>query len=232
MCSVRSWLGAYRADDVRFSTVFDASRLGALLGVASVLIVVPGPGVLFIIGRGVRLGRRAAMATVVGHDLGLLVQAFLVAAGVGTIVQRSITVFTVIKLAGAAYLVWLGVQAIRTRREPTVHSGDEPGRSGRNRHLRQGFVVGFTNPKGFLLFASVLPQFVDPSAGPVFSQMAILGMACVGVALVSDSTWALLAGTAQRWFARSPRRFAAVGLVGGTITIGLGVRLALLRPTD
>ncbi|HVM55764.1 MAG TPA: LysE family translocator [Acidimicrobiales bacterium] len=193
----------------------------------------PGPGVLFIVGRGVSFGRRAAPATVVGHDLGLLMQVLLVAAGVGAVVERSIVVFDALKLAGAAYLVWLGVQAIRHRRALTAASvgAEEAATPNLLRLGRQGLVVGITNPKGFLLFAAVLSQFVDPAAGAVPVQLVLLGLVCMAIALASDSdsAWALLAGTARAWFARSPRRIEAVGAAGGVVTIGLGVRLAFAR---
>jgi threonine/homoserine/homoserine lactone efflux protein len=100
---------------------------------------------------------------------------------------------------------------------------------GLRRLARQGLVVGFTNPKGFLLFAAVLPQFVEPSAGAVPVQLFLLGLVCVVIAPASDSAWALLAGTARTWFARSPRRMEQVSVAGGVVTIALGVRLALSR---
>jgi threonine/homoserine/homoserine lactone efflux protein len=209
--------------------VVDPSQVVALLGVAVVLIVAPGPGVLFIVGRGVRHGRRAAVLTALGHDAGLLLQALLVAAGIGQVVQRSIAVFTVVKLVGAAYLVWLGAQALLGRGD---HGTEDVGAAPPRHLLRQAFVVGSTNPKGFLLFASVLPQFVDAGAGAVPAQLAVLGSVCVAVALVTDCAWAVAAGSAQRWFRRSPRRLRQVGAAGGVATIGLGVRLALARPGD
>jgi threonine/homoserine/homoserine lactone efflux protein len=214
--------------------MIDGAQVVSLMGVAVAVIVVPGPGVLFIVSRGVSLGRRAALATVMGHDLGLLLQVVLVAAGVGAVVERSIVVFDTLKLAGAAYLVWLGVQAIRHRRALAAGSGagagdDAAAAPSLRRLAGQGLVVGFTNPKGFLLFAAVLPQFVDPDGGAVPVQLALLGLVCVVIALASDSTWALLAGTARSWFARSPRRLERVGIVGGIVTIALGFRLALTR---
>ena len=208
------------------------SRLLAAAGVSATVIVLPGPGVLFIIGRGVSFGRRAALATVAGHDAALLVQVVLVAAGVGAVLERSIAVFTALKLVGAAYLIWLGVQAVRARRELASPVALESGAPGLRRMARQGFVVGITNPKSFLLFASILPQFVDPGAGPVPPQLLLLGVMCVAMALVSDSAWALATGTARRWLARSPRRLESIGAAGGVATVGLGVRLALTGRHD
>jgi len=135
-----------------------------------------------------------------------------------------------LKLAGAAYLVWLGLLAVRQRGELAASGHESTAvRPGLRRLARQGLVVGFTNPKGFLLFAAVLPQFVDVDGGPVPVQLLLLGAVCVAIALVSDSAWALLSGSARAWFVRSPRRMEVLGAAGGVVTIGLGIRLALAR---
>src|SRR5919201_1366344 len=156
-----------------------------------VLILIPGPSVLFVVSRGVALGRRAALATVVGNAGGLALQALLVAAGIGSILQESVTAFTIVKLLGAAYLVLLGVRMLRDRRRlSTVTDTALEPKSGR-RILREGFVVGATNPKGVIIFTAVLPQFVDRSAGHVAFQLGFLGALCVGIALLSDSAWAI-----------------------------------------
>ncbi|MEW2495138.1 LysE family translocator [Streptomyces nodosus] len=198
----------------------------AFLAVVVVLIAVPGPSVVFVVGRGVALGRRAALATAVGNNGGVLIQAVLVAFGLGTVVAQSIVVFSVLKLAGALYLVYLGVQTWRHRGELAVTDVQQPSANVR-RIVRQGFVVGVSNPKGFLIFSAVLPQFVNRSAGQVTLQLLILGIVCAAVALVSDSAWGLLAGTARGWFRGSPRRLSAIGTASGAVMVGLGVRLAL-----
>jgi len=196
--------------------MIDTGRLLAFMLTAAVLVVTPGPGVLFIVSRGVSLGRRAALATVFGHFLGLMVQMCAIAAGVGAIVHESIVVFSALKLIGGCYLVYLGVQAFRKRHDLAASLTSEHTRTPLRRIVRDGFVVGVSNPKAFAIFASVLPQFVAPDLGHVFG----------GVALVSDSVWGLAAGTARAWLSRSPRRLAAVGGTGGLLTVGLGVRLA------
>lgn len=194
---------------------------------AFLLIVVPGPSVMFVVSRGVALGRRAAVLTVVGNASGAYTQVLLVAAGLGALVQRSIAVYTVVKLVGAGYLVYLGVQAFRHRRRLHLTAGEEqPARSNR-RLLLDGYVVGVANPKVIVFFAAILTQFVDPDGGPVPLQMAVLGLIFVLIALVSDGAWGLMAGTARGWLVRSPRRLATVGGTGGLVTIGLGVRLAV-----
>ncbi len=207
---------------------------GSILAFAAVsfaLIAVPGPSVLFVVGRAVAFGRRAALATVVGNAVGMYLQVLLVALGLGALVERSITVFTVVKLVGSAYLIWLGVQAIRRRRHASAALnavGTRP--SGRSFAL-EGLVVGLANPKAIVFFAAILPQYVERGGAPAPIQMALLGVVFVAIALVSDSVWGLVAGTARDWFARSPRRIEQLGALGGAVMIGLGVRLAMSGPT-
>jgi threonine/homoserine/homoserine lactone efflux protein len=199
---------------------------------AFLLIVVPGPSVMFVVSRGVALGRRAAILTVLGNAGGAYTQVLLVAAGLGALVQRSIVVYTAVKLVGAAYLVYLGVQAFRHRdRLHLTASAEVPTRSNR-RLLLDGYIVGVANPKVIVFFAAILTQFVDPDGAPVPLQMAALGLVFVVIALVSDGTWGLMAGTARGWLARSPRRLAVIGGTGGLVTVGLGVRLAVSGRAD
>lgn len=199
----------------------------AAFAVASfMLVVVPGPSVLFVISRGVALGRRAALATVVGNAAGVYLQALLVAVGLGAAISRSTVVFTAIKLVGAAYLVYLGVQAFRHRRALATVL-DAAGTVRPTRHLlREGFLVGVSNPKAAVFFAAILPQFVAPGGAPEGLQMAVLALVFVGVALVSDGAWGLAAGSARAWLAASPRRLELLGGAGGLTMIGLGLALA------
>ncbi len=205
----------------------DMTRLLAFSAVAIVLIVVPGPSVLFIVSRALSLGRQAALITVAGNAAGEFGQVVAVAVGVGTLVATSVAVFTVVKLLGAAYLVYLGVQTIRRgRRGSLVQTSPAPARSHRQ-VTWQGLVVGATNPKSMVFFAAVLPQFVAPHLGDVPLQLLLLGLVWVGIALLSDSAWALAASVARSWFSRSPRRFGRVQAGSGVVMIGLGVGLAL-----
>ncbi|PRB11569.1 LysE family translocator [Microbacterium sp. MYb62] len=185
-----------------------------------VIIIIPGPSVLFVIGRSLSLGRRAGVLSVVGNALGTVPAVLAVAFGVGAIVASSVVAFTIIKIVGAAYLVWLGVQAIRHRHDHAPDAGRTPASAGKL--LRQGFVVGATNPKTIAFFVAVLPQFVAPSAGPVWAQLLLLGLIFQALALACDSVWALAAGTARSWFARSPRRMSTLSGTGGVMMIGLG----------
>lgn len=221
------------------------SLLLAFLATAAVIVAIPGPSLLFTIGRALTVGRRAALLTVVGNALGLLVQSLLVAVGLGAVLAASAAAYTVVKLAGAAYLVYLGVQAIRHRGEladallaarsgggePMAAQGSDRGSWDRS-SLLQGLTVGLTNPKTLVFLSSLLPQFVDPASAPQ-PQILALGAVFAAMALAGDSVWALGAGRARDWFARSPRRLARLGVGGGALMIGLGVSVAAAgRPTS
>jgi len=204
-----------------------ADRLLAFGAMSFLLIVIPGPSVLFVIGRALAHGRRAALTTVVGNTLGAYVLVAAVAFGIGPIVERSVIVFTALKLAGAVYLIYLGVKAFRERDSlSTALTADSPARNPL-RTLWDGFAVGVSNPKTIVFFAAVLPQFVDPIRGHIVVQMLTLGMIFNVIALVSDSLWGIVASHARDWFGRSPRRLSLVGGVGGLTMIGLGVTVAV-----
>ncbi|PPL19652.1 LysE family translocator [Microterricola pindariensis] len=212
------------------------------------LIALPGPSVLFVIGRTLTLGRTGGLLSVLGNSLGALPALVLVALGVGTIVAQSATLFTVIKFAGAGYLVYLGVQAIRHRKDASSSASAEEmpagitpseapqsrgarfGRAFRHpttRILGEAFLVGLTNPKTIVFFVAVLPQFVDYGAGMIPVQLAELGLVFIVLALIGDSLWALTAGAARDWFAQSPKRLERLAGAGGAMMIGLGGVLAL-----
>jgi threonine/homoserine/homoserine lactone efflux protein len=209
------------------------STLLAFAAASVVIIAVPGPSVLFTIGRALSSGRREALLTVVGNALGILTQICALAVGLGPLIATSATAYTVLKVVGAGYLVWLGVQAIRNRRAlaeafgsgvpvptPTLHA------------VRAGYVVGVTNPKTVVFFAALLPQFVEQGS-PVLVQLAALGAVFAVLALLMDGTVALAASRARDWFASSPRRRARVGGAGGVMMVGLGTGLLLTgRPAD
>jgi len=207
--------------------VVPLDRLAAFVGLALALIVVPGPSVLFVISRGVALGRRAAVTTVVGNAAGVYVQVVAVALGIGALVERSVLVFRALSLVGAAYLVVLGVRTVRGRRRLAEVLEVPVAPASTRRILREGFLVGLANPKVIVFFAAVLPQFTDPARGHVPVQLLVLGAIFVGIALLSDSAWGVAAGSAREWLARSPRRLAALGGTGGLVMVALGLRLAV-----
>jgi threonine/homoserine/homoserine lactone efflux protein len=206
-------------------------HLPAFLLTVYVLILIPGPSVLFVVSRGVSLGRRAAFATVVGNASGFVLQLVLVSIGVGSLVARSDAVFTTLKLLGAGYLVFLGVRNIRDRKQlaalftPAVR----PAPKSLRRIMREGFFVGATNPKGLLVFTAVVPQFIDPSQGHITLQIATLGAICIVIGFLSDTAWALASGTAREWLGRSTRRLEWMTAGGGVTLIALGVGLALTQ---
>jgi threonine/homoserine/homoserine lactone efflux protein len=204
-----------------------ASHLLAFGLVSFVLIVIPGPNVLFVVSRSLMLGRAAGVGTAFGGQLGVYAQVAAVAFGIGALVQRSVALFSVIKLAGAVYLGYLGVQAIRHRRALSAALQAPAERKSIARIIGDGIAVGVTNPKSIVFFAAVLPQFAQPSAGHVPAQMLLLGAVFMAIAVLCDSSYALAAGTARAWLARSPRRLELVGGSGGLVMIGIGASLAL-----
>ena len=203
------------------------SNLVAFALASLILIVIPGPSVLFVITRGVVLGRRAALATVLGNCAGVYVQVAAVALGIGVVVERSAAVYETVKLVGAAYLVWLGVRTFQRRRSLALGLGAPVTPKSDRRILREGFIVGVTNPKAAVFFAAILPQFTEPSLGHVALQMLILGVVFVAIAMVCDGAWALVAGTARERLTASPKRLGALGGAGGAVLVGLGVGLAV-----
>lgn len=205
----------------------DMQALVAFAVMSLVLIVVPGPSVLFVIGRSLALGRRGGLLSVLGNELGGLPLVLLVSVGLGAVVAQSAVVFLVVKLLGAGYLVYLGVQAIRHRRVDTGAMTASRQGAWSWSVLREGFIIGVTNPKTIVFFVAVLPQFVSPENGPVAVQMAILGFVFTAIAFACDACWALVASAARQWFATSPRRLSTMRATGGGMLVGMGATLAL-----
>ncbi|WP_317451281.1 LysE family translocator [Microcella alkalica] len=190
-----------------------------------VIIVVPGPGVLFVIGRALALGTRAALLSVLGGAVGVGLQIVSVALGVGVVIAQSAVLFTVLKVAGALVLVWLGVQSIRHRSE--FGEGELDPVTPRTRTIvRESVVVGLTNPKTIVFFVAALPQAVVPDAGDPALQMIGLGAIFLAMGVVSDSLYGIAAGTARECFASNRRRIAALRAVGGCALILLGIGMA------
>lgn len=189
---------------------------------AVVIIVVPGPGVLFVVGRALVLGTRGALMSVLGNAAGVAVQIVVVAAGLGVVVASSELLFTAMKVLGALVLVWLGLQSIRHRH--AVSSEEASAVSGTTRTLvRDSVVVGLTNAKTIVFFVAALPQAADPTLGPPVLQMLILGAVFLVMGIASDSVWAIAAGTARDWFAVNARRIAIVRAGGGVALMTLGL---------
>ncbi len=205
-------------------------NLLAFMLAALVLILIPGPAVLFSVGRTLALGRTGGLLSVAGVGLALIPIVGLVAIGVGGIIAQSVVLFTMLKVAGPLYLVYLGIQAIRHRKDASRTQDLTRLPRGHGRQLWQGFVVGVTNPKTIAFFVAVLPQFVDLRAGAVGLQIMELGLVFAVIALVSDSIWVLAAAAARAWFARSPKRIETLTATGGGLMIGLGGILLVTGP--
>jgi threonine/homoserine/homoserine lactone efflux protein len=190
---------------------------------AFVLIIIPGPSVLFVIGRSLALGRIGGLLSVLGNALGIFTVAVAVAFGVGAIIESSIVAFTVIKIVGGAYMIYLGIQAIRHRNRVAEHTIAPIAQRTRLRILVEGYFVGVSNPKAVVFMIAILPQFVDHRSGNVPLQLVMLGLIFITIGLLSDGAWALAAGVARDWFARSPKRIAKLSATGGVMMIGIGV---------
>jgi threonine/homoserine/homoserine lactone efflux protein len=203
----------------------DAPAVGLFVVAALALLLVPGPAVLYVVARSIHEGRRAGLASVVGIHVGTLVHIAAATLGLSALIASSAVAFTAVKIAGAVYLVGLGLWTLCSRRaEPDVALGGE-----RNlrRAFAQGIVVNVLNPKTALFFLAFLPQFVDPNAPHPALQIAFLGFLFALLGLVTDSIWALAAGTAGGVLRRSRRFLSTQRYVTGTVYIGLGAATAL-----
>ncbi len=199
-------------------------------GLASIpLIVIPGPSVLFTIGRSLSLGRVGGFLSVVGNVCGAIVITIAIAFGLGTLLEESVLAFTIVKFAGAAYIVFLGIQAIRHRKQKADAVTAPVARRGAWRTVWEGFGVGVTNAKSIIFMVAVLPLFVDHASGNIPMQILLLGLVFALVALLSDSAWALAAGAARDWFAKSPKRIEVLGATGGVMMIGLGAAVLFVN---
>jgi threonine/homoserine/homoserine lactone efflux protein len=203
----------------------DPTRLWVFCAAAAALLAVPGPAVLYIVVQSAEQGRRVGLASVAGVHLGTLVHVTAAAAGLSAIIVASAVAFSVVKYAGAAYLIYVGVRKLLDR-EPLVRA--EPRRQPLRRAFAQGVVVNVLNPKTALFFLAFVPQFVEPGRGGVWSQVLVLGLVFVGLGLVSDSLYALAAGSIARLLRR---QYRATRYVSGAVFVGLGVSAALARRT-
>jgi threonine/homoserine/homoserine lactone efflux protein len=202
-----------------------ATSLGLFVSAALVLLVIPGPAVLYIFARSVEQGRFAGFVSILGIHTATLVHVLAAALGLSAILASSALAFSVIKYAGAAYLIWLGLRKIFARDElADVSVGAR--RHGYLRLFRDGFIVNLLNPKTALFFLAFLPQFVEVSRGHVAMQIAFLGLLFTVLGLITDGCYAFAAGTAGKWLKRSRGYLKAERYVSGVLFIGLGVTAA------
>lgn len=200
------------------------TRIWEYVVTAFLIILAPGPTVLFVIARAISWGRATAVASVLGNNLGAFLISLLIALGLGPILQSSDIAYLGVQVAGGLYLIYLGIQAIR---HSEVHAGDMKNVVGSKpsfwNSAKDGFVVGILNPKVWVFFAAILPQFVDRSAGHITSQLIFMGSIFAFIAFFSDSTWGIIAGTIRNWLANETKRLVAMRIIGGVVMILLGI---------
>ena len=208
------------------------SRLVEYIIAAMIIILAPGPSVLFVIARAIAWGRKVAVVTVAGNVTGAFVLSSLVAFGLGPILQRSDLAFVAVQWGGGLYLVYLGIDAIRKRK---VHAADMTNQGPVEptvfQSIRDGFMVGVLNPKGLVFYAAVLPQFIDRDRGNITGQLLFLGALFSVLAFFSDGGWGLLAGTARAWLAEDASRLEKLRATGGCVMIILGASVIFSTAT-
>ena len=200
------------------------SRLAEYIVAAMIIILAPGPSVLFVIARAIAWGRKVAVFTVAGNVSGSFVLSVFVALGLGPILQKSDLAYTAVQWGGGLYLMYLGFDAIKHRK---IHAADMTNQGDSEpsalRSMRDGFWVGALNPKAIVFYAAVLPQFIDRDKGHITAQLILLGAIFSTLAFISDGSWGLLAGTARAWLANDPSRLEKLRATGGSIMIVLGL---------
>src|SRR5580692_10574042 len=204
----------------------NAASIGIFSAAAILLLLTPGPAVLYIVARSVEQGRIAGLASVCGITTGTLVHVLAAALGLSALLASSAIAFAIVKYAGAGYLIYIGVRRILSRTDTPAAQIELPRRS-LGKLYRDGFIVNLLNPKTALFFLAFLPQFVDPSRGAVPFQIAFLGLLFTLMGMTSDGLYALVAGSAGVWIKRRRRYLDWEHYVTGTLFVGLGVTAAL-----
>ncbi len=205
--------------------MFNLPNLPVFLLAALVLLLTPGPAVLYIVARSLDQGRLAGLVSVLSIEVGNFVHVLAATLGLSALILSSALAFSIVKYLGAAYLTYLGLRRLFTR--DAVHQAAGFHRQSFRRIFGQGVVVAILNPKTALFFLAFLPQFVDPSRGSVTAQLLTLGCLFVLMAMITDGLYALLAGTAGQWLKGTRSFLRAERYVVGSMYIGLGVTAAL-----
>lgn len=203
----------------------DLSTLLLFLAAATVIALSPGPGMLYVASRTLAGGRGEGMASTLGTGIGGFVHVLGGALGVSVLLATSATAFTVLKLVGGVYLIWLGIRIFRG----AALAVPEASATGSNRALREGIVVEATNPKTAAFFLAFLPQFVDPAVGSVAMQFVVLGAISVGLNTAVDAVVVLAAMRVRRAVLAAPRVMRRVQQGSGAILVALGLSLLLAR---
>jgi threonine/homoserine/homoserine lactone efflux protein len=202
----------------------DLGTIALFAGAALALLVIPGPAVLYIVAQSVGQGRAAGLVSMLGIQAGGLVHVAAAALGLSALLVQSALAFNLVKYAGAAYLVYLGLRKLVGRER--LQDGAARAPVPRSRLFRQGIVVNVLNPKTALFFFAFLPQFVDPDAGAVALQIAFLGVLFIALAVLSDGLYALAAGSAAGWLRGRPAFLRAESWISGSVLLGLGLATA------
>jgi threonine/homoserine/homoserine lactone efflux protein len=200
------------------------ATLGAFALAATALILLPGPAMLFLVSRGIGQGRRLAFASTLGIEAATATMVLLTAFGLSALITSSVIAFSIVKYAGALYLVFLAVREFRSRGHFSLQARAVPGA---RRAFLDAYLVGISNPKTAVFFLAFFPQFVHPSTGPVWSQVLVLGAIFVTIGLVFDTGYAMSAGTVGTWLRRHPRALERQKWVSGGIFLAMGGVAAL-----
>jgi threonine/homoserine/homoserine lactone efflux protein len=196
----------------------------------AVVYLLPGPDMILLLQTGARQGKGAALATAVGLGIARGCHVALAALGLAALFKAAPWTFDVVRLAGAAYLLWIGIQCLRTTMLPSLTSTDATGEKPRwGTAIRRGLLTNLLNPKALLFCSVLLPQFIDPQAGLVLGQFATLGVVLVGVGLLFDSAYALIGAALGRWLQRSPSAQRLQQWLFGSLLIGFAVRLTFVQ---
>ncbi len=195
----------------------------------AVVYLLPGPDMILLLQTGARQGKGAALATAVGLAIARGCHVALAALGLAALFKAAPWTFDVVRLAGAAYLLWLGIQCLRTTMLPSLTDQLTSEQSRWSTAIRRGLLTNLLNPKALLFCSVLLPQFIYPQAGPVLEQFATLGVVLVGVGLLFDSAYALVGTALGRWLQRSPSAQRLQQWLFGSLLIGFAVRLTFVQ---
>ena len=196
----------------------------------AVVYLLPGPDMILLLQTGARQGKGAALATAVGLGIARGCHVALAALGLAALFKAAPWTFDVVRLVGAAYLLWIGIQCLRTTMLPSLNSADTTGEKLRwGAAIRRGLLTNLLNPKALLFCSVLLPQFINPQAGPVLGQFATLGVVLVGIGLLFDSAYALVGAALGRWLQRSPSAQRLQQWLFGSLLIGFAVRLTFVQ---
>ncbi|WP_429528166.1 LysE family translocator [Pseudomonas frederiksbergensis] len=196
----------------------------------AVVYLLPGPDMILLLQTGARQGKGAALATAIGLGIARGCHVALAALGLAALFKAAPWTFDVVRLAGAAYLLWIGIQCLHSTMLPNLNGAGTTAEKPRwRKSIQRGLLTNLLNPKALLFCSVLLPQFINPQAGPVLAQFATLGVMLVGVGLLFDSAYALVGAALGRWLQRSPSAQRVQQWLFGSLLIGFAVRLTFVQ---